>query len=841
MWAPWRDCARPCSNWTLTGAAVGYVGHGMTTATNAVIQRSGAKTAFVTNHGFRDLLLIGRQDRPSLFDIDVVRVPPLVPRELSYGIVGRLDAGGREIEPLDEAQLVEAAADMRARDVEAVAVAFLHAYANPAHERAAKAVLERHLPGVAVCISSDVLREFREFERASTVVLNAFLTPLMERYLGSLSGRLHDTDSGLGVARDTPIMVMEAAGGLMTVETALAKPVHTLLSGPAGGVVAGAHFAGLIGANDVITMDVGGTSTDISLIRNGRPETTRQARIGQVPIRLPTIDINAIGAGGGSIAWIDDGGALRVGPMSAEAVPGPACYGRGGTKPTTSDANLVLGRLGSETRLGGNLRLDPAAARDAIETHVAGPLGIDATAAAVGILRVAHANIVRGIRVVSVERGHDPRQCTLVPFGGAGPMHGTPVARELRIGRLIVPPAPGILCALGQLLADLRHDLVETHIFAYADGNASRAGAIAHRLAEEGDRLLAADGVATDKRAIEVRVEARYVGQSYELPIVFRHRDSRRLGPHRRRFPRRPPPSVRTRRHRGAHRDRGAGGHRHRQGRRTRAAGASPGRRRAVRRGAAGDARCFLRGNGDRPGRRLGGGEDIRAREAAREQHDRGTRGDRGSIGDHGPLPWRPCARACQRRADRGVRAMTDRSVTFDPIALEVLRNALEATAQEMGGVLKLTSFSPNIKERMDASCAIFDARAQLIAQAEHVPIHLGSMLKAVGPTIAAAGPLEPGDVVIVNDPFVGGAHLPDITLVAPVYAEGGLVGYVGDTRAPFRRRRDGAGFHARQVGRDLPGGPGDTAGAALCARRAAGRRDAHDHGQCAHGHGKAR
>jgi N-methylhydantoinase A len=509
-----------------TGAAVGYVGHGMTTATNAVIQRIGAKTAFVTNHGFRDLLLIGRQDRPSLFDIDVVRVPPLVPRELSYGIVGRLDAGGREIMPLDEAQLVEAAVDMRARNVEAVAVAFLHAYANPAHEHAAKAVLVRHLPGVAVCISSDVLREFREFERASTVVLNAFLTPLMERYLGSLSGRLHDTDRGLGVARDTPIMVMEAAGGLMTVETALAKPVHTLLSGPAGGVVAGAHYAGLIGVNDVITMDVGGTSTDISLIRNGRPETTRQARIGQVPIRLPTIDINAIGAGGGSIAWIDDGGALRVGPMSAEAVPGPACYGRGGTKPTTSDANLVLGRLGSETRLGGKLRLDPAAARDAIETHVAGPLGIDATAAAVGILRVAHANIVRGIRVVSVERGHDPRQCTLVPFGGAGPMHGTPVARELRIGRLIVPPAPGILCALGQLLADLRHDLVETHIFAYADGNTSRAGAIAQRLAEEGDRLLAADGVATDKRAIDVRVEARYVGQSYELPITFRHRDS---------------------------------------------------------------------------------------------------------------------------------------------------------------------------------------------------------------------------------------------------------------------------------------------------------------------------
>jgi N-methylhydantoinase A len=510
----------------MAGADVAYVGHGMTTATNAVIQRTGARTAFVTNRGFRDLLLIGRQDRPSLYDIDVVRAPPLVPRELSYGIAGRMDWQGREIEPLNEAQLTEAAADMRARGVEAVAVVFLHAYANPAHERAARAVMERHLPGVAVCISSEILREFREFERASVTVLNAFLTPVMAKYLGSLSARLHDAEVGLGVGRETPIMVMEAAGGLMTIETALAKPVHTILSGPAGGVMAGAHFAAVAGAGNVITMDVGGTSTDISLIRNDRPETTRAARIGQIPVRLPTIDINAIGAGGGSIAWIDDGGALRVGPMSAEAVPGPACYGRGGTRPTISDANLVLGRLGSNTRLGGRMRLDAGAARAAIEAHIAKPLGIDTVAAAAGILRVAHANIVRGIRVVSIERGHDPRECTLVPFGGAGPMHGTPVARELQIGRLVVPPAPGILCALGQLLADLRHDLVETHIFPYYAENAARAVETAARLSDAADRLLEADGVSTDRRLIEVRIEARYVGQSYELAIAFDHRNA---------------------------------------------------------------------------------------------------------------------------------------------------------------------------------------------------------------------------------------------------------------------------------------------------------------------------
>jgi len=506
--------------------AVDYVGHGMTTATNAVIQRKGAKTAFVTNRGFRDLLLIGRQDRPSLFDVDVVRAPPLVPRELCYGVGGRIAAGGREIAPLDREGLVEAAADMRARGVEAVGVLFLHAYANPEHERRAKALLERELPGVVVCISTDVLGEFREFERASTVVLNAFLTPVMADYLGSLSGRLHDVDAGLGVGRDKPIMVMEAAGGLMTLDSARAKPVHTVLSGPAGGVVAGAHFARLVQADPIITMDIGGTSTDISLIRNGRPETTRNAKIGQIPIRLPVIDINAIGAGGGSIAWIDDGGALRVGPISAEAVPGPASYGHGGTRPTITDANLVLGRLHGETRLAGDLKLDADAARKAIETHVAGPLGIDLIAAAAGILRVAHANIVRGIRVVSVERGHDPRLCTLVPFGGAGPMHGTPIARELRIWRVAIPPAPGILCALGQLLSDLRHDLIETHIFPYAPGEDARAASIAGRLIDASDRLLEADRVPADKRQIEVRVDARYVGQSYELPIAFDTRDA---------------------------------------------------------------------------------------------------------------------------------------------------------------------------------------------------------------------------------------------------------------------------------------------------------------------------
>lgn len=501
------------------GRDVGYVGHGTTTTTNAVIQRKGALTAFVTNRGFRDLLLIGRQNRPTLFDLSVVRPAQLVPQELCLTVAGRLGPGGVEIEPLDEEGVRAVAAELAARKVEAVAILFLHSYANPAHERRAQAILEALLPGVPVCISTEVNAEFREYERASTTVLNAYLRPVMHDYLASLGTLLADAEDGLGLAGDRPVMVMDAAGGLMSVESARLKPVHTVLSGPAGGVVASAHVAGLAGIDDIITMDIGGTSTDISLIRKGRPEITRTNTLETVPIRLPVIDINAIGAGGGSIAWIDEGGALRVGPMSAEAVPGPVCYGRGGTRPTVTDANLVLGRFDGESRLGGDLGLDVEAARAAIMRTIAEPLGLDLVAAAAGILRVAHANIVRGIRVVSVERGYDPRDFTLVPFGGAGPMHGSPVARELRMPRVMVPPTPGILCALGQLISDLHHTFAETRIARWRPDGVSDALPAIRAQVDRAVRHLEADGVPAHRRRIEVKIDIRYVGQSYDLPI----------------------------------------------------------------------------------------------------------------------------------------------------------------------------------------------------------------------------------------------------------------------------------------------------------------------------------
>ncbi|MGD9883487.1 MAG: hydantoinase/oxoprolinase family protein, partial [Reyranella sp.] len=502
-----------------TGAEVDYVGHGMTTATNAVIQRKGGRTAFVTNEGFRDLLSIGRQDRPSLYDLTQVRPDPLAARADSYTVAGRIAADGREVTPLDEAGLAAIAARIGQTDVLAVAICFLHAYANPEHERRAKAILSTALPAVVVCCSTEILSEFREYERASTVVLNAYLMPVMHNYLGSLVALLSNPETGLGLGPDRPVMVMEASGGLMTVDTARVKPVHTVLSGPAGGVVASAHVAALSGIRDIVTMDMGGTSTDISLILDAKPQVTRQASLARIPVRIPVIDINAIGAGGGSIAWIDDGGALRVGPISAEAIPGPACYRRGGTRPTVTDANLVLGRFGEDTKLGGDLTLDREAAHRAIKAEIAEPLGLSVVEAAAGIVRVANANMVRGVRVVSVERGHDPRRLTLVPFGGAGPMHGAAVARELAIPRILVPPTPGILCALGMLVSDLRHDLIETHVGSYADFGFVRSQAILTPMVAEARRLLDEDGVPEPRRRVMARVDMRYIGQSYELAV----------------------------------------------------------------------------------------------------------------------------------------------------------------------------------------------------------------------------------------------------------------------------------------------------------------------------------
>ena len=415
-----------------TPPSLRYVVHGTTVATNAIIQRKIARTALITTEGFRDVLEIGRQIRPSLYDIQFEKPVPLVPRPLAFGIPERLDWRGEVLVPLDEDAVRDVARRLGELGVESVAVCLLHAYANPVHEERVGRILDELLPDVAVSLSSNIVPEFREYDRASTVVINAGIQPIVKEYLGSIEGRLRDRGVG------AELLVMQSGGGVLTFESAGERPVFIVESGPAAGVIATSHLARTLGLEDAISFDMGGTTAKVGLVRGGSPQITKQYHVGSVaqpgagaargsgyPIRTPVIELAEIGAGGGSIAWVDTGGALRVGPVSAGAEPGPAAYGHGGQEPTVTDANLVLGRLSAESFLGGELRLDVDAAEKAIRDRCADPLGLDLTTAAYGIVEIANAAMASALRLMSVQRGLDPRVFGLVGFGGRAPCTST--------------------------------------------------------------------------------------------------------------------------------------------------------------------------------------------------------------------------------------------------------------------------------------------------------------------------------------------------------------------------------------------------------------------------------
>jgi N-methylhydantoinase A len=507
----------------LDGREVEAVNHGMTTGTNTVIQRRGARSALITNQNFRDILEIGRQNRPSLYDFFVTKERPLIERENRFTIKGRINYKGQILEDLNEIEIRRVATEIRRRKVKAVAICLLHSYINPLHEQRVRDLITSILGDIPICISSEILPEYREYERFSTTVLNAYLMPVLHRYLTSLEEGLKgdNLESSLNIEPQVPLMIMESSGGVMTAKAGREKPVYTLLSGPAGGVVASTFIGRLTGFQNLITIDMGGTSTDISLILNGRPILTSEGNIEGIPIRVSIIDINAIGAGGGSIAWIDEGGALKVGPQSAEAVPGPACYGQGGGQPTITDANVILGRIDPDYFLGGEMRLNPELAQKVIEERLCGPLKMDLITAALGIVQVANANMVRGIRVVSVERGYDPRDFTLIPYGGAGPLHAVALAKELKIPKVLVPPIPGIFSAMGMLISDIRHDFVLTRIFPAHKVKPEEVEVIFQNLTEKALEMLRKEGVKEEDTVILKYVDVRYVGQSFEIRINF--------------------------------------------------------------------------------------------------------------------------------------------------------------------------------------------------------------------------------------------------------------------------------------------------------------------------------
>ena len=494
--------------------ALGRLVHGTTVSTNTILQRSGADLAMVTSEGFGDVLEIGRTRRmlPSLYDPTFVRPPPLVPRPRRFEIAERRAADGSMLVPLDEEGLAGIAERIRESGAEAVAVCFLHAWADSGNEIRARDVLAQRLPGTWFTTSSEVVPEFREYERFSTTVINAYLLPVIDRYVKALGTRL-DRAGYRG-----PVLTMSSAGGVMDLDTACTLPVRTILSGPAGGVAGATWIAGSVALADFITCDMGGTSTDVCLIESGRPATSTESAFMGYPIKGRQIDINTVGAGGGSIAYIEGGSVLKVGPRSAGADPGPACYGKGGTEPTVTDANVVLGRVGHRP-LGGAIRLDPERARVAV-ADLATRLGIaDVETMAEGIVRLVVAEMANAIREISIERGYDPARFTLVPFGGAGPMHATRIAAELGMRRVLVPLDPGNLSALGLLVSDQRREHVRTFLAPLANLDLD---AVVSALGEQ-ERVGRMEMQASGEEVLEVRfahaLDMRYARQGFELTV----------------------------------------------------------------------------------------------------------------------------------------------------------------------------------------------------------------------------------------------------------------------------------------------------------------------------------
>ncbi|WP_254766904.1 hydantoinase/oxoprolinase family protein [Salinilacihabitans rarus] len=502
---------KACGRAGIEPAGIDSFVHATTVSVNALLERAGARTALVTTAGFRDVLEIARQDRPALYDLDAEKPAPLVPRRRRFAVDERATVDGVE-RPVDPEEVRAIAAEIEAVDAESVAVCFLHAYAHPENERRAASVLREELD-VPVSASHEVLPEFREYERTATTAADAYLAPAVEGYLGRLTERAREVDV-------PEPLVMQANGGVATADAVRERAVATALSGPAAGVVGAAATAGEgegegEAAADAVSFDMGGTSTDVSLVRDGAAERTTDVEIGAVPIRTPTVDVATVGAGGGSIAWTDAGGALRVGPESAGADPGPACYGRGGERPTVTDADVVLGYVGPETALGGELRIDPAAARAALE-RLAEEAGLDGAAeAARGAFRVANATMTRAIRSVTVERGRDPREFDLVAFGGAGPMHAAALAARLDIERVIVPAPAGVLSAYGLLAADETHDALRTVGTTLAEADPEAVESVYDDLAE----TALADATEPDAARVELAADCRYEGQSFELTV----------------------------------------------------------------------------------------------------------------------------------------------------------------------------------------------------------------------------------------------------------------------------------------------------------------------------------
>ena len=751
--------------------------HGMTVGTNALLEERGARTALIATRGFADVLEIARQDRPSLYHLCAPKPAPLVAPELKLEAAERTGPEGI-VEPLEEGEPERLAAALAEAGAETVAICLLFSYLDPTHERRLAEALRERLPDLHVSASHEVLPRFREYERASTTAIDAYLSPLLGRYLG----RLTEATEKAGLPAP---QVMLSSGGVAPAGEAARAGAWSVLSGPAGGAVGAGLLARLSGDGNALGFDMGGTSCDVCVVEDGAVRRTDSRTIGGRPIQLPTVDVHTVGAGGGSIGWRDPGGALRVGPRSAGAVPGPACYGRGGTEPTVTDANLLLGNLAADSTLAGGVALDAEAAEKAIGA-LAAELGLDPLETAAGIVRVANQEMVRALRVVTVERGVDPRGFALLPFGGAGPMHAAAIAEELGIERLLCPRAGGVLSAFGLCASDRRRDTARTVMLSGDDLSAAR-------IASAVDELREAAEAGLDGARAEVVYGMRYAGQAFELPVPGDPE---------------PDPADLIARFEEAHEERY--GHRDPDGEvvlvdirlalvldgpEPRPAAASKSALEESTRKVRFDDNWIdtpvLRGEPE-SGRTATGPVIFELPEAtlvlppswSAEVDAHGTilatritpEGDEGDPGRTSQFVREGSPSSPPARGSEDPEHPNSEHKKIDPITLQVMIGGLRAVTEEMGATLIRSAYSANIKERHDCSTALFDASGELVMQAEHIPVHLGSMPDAVAAVLGEEH--EPEVEWILNDPFRGGTHLPDITLVSPVFVAGELFGF---------------------------------------------------------------
>ena len=772
------------------GAADSFV-HGSTTAINTAIERTGARTALITTRGMRDVYEIARDNRIDAYNLFFKRAAPFTPRHLIFEVDERLDQRGELVTAFNDQQAGEVAAKIATLEVESVAICFLHSYVNPEHEQRMAEIVKKALPGVYVTISSDVLREYREYERTSTTALNSYIGPRVSKYLGDLDDIL--ANGGF----KGRLLIMQSNGGVMSPAVAKQLPVAMMESGPVGGVIAAAEVGKALGYSNVIAFDMGGTTAKTSAIRDGVPEIAQGYIIGGRstghPVMLPVVDIVEVGTGGGSIAWIDPVGALRVGPKSAGGQPGPIAYGWGGTEPTITDCNALLGRINPARFLGGEMPLDLDGANKGLQDKVSGKLGMNTVETALGVLRIAENAMSLAVREVSVERGYDPRDFVMVAMGGAGPLHGVAVARELHIPTVIIPRLPAHFSAFGMILADLRHDYVRTVFRPIVDLDFAMVQAIFDELIGQGEKVLADEGVTKGAMAFERFVDVRYVGQEFTLQVPVTAQII-------------------------AQADREAIRHGYNE-------------MHKLRYGQSAEAepveivniRVVARGRRERPkfppidageatnkNAALVGERDIYWEDAGKpvktkiynrdlltpditiagpaiiEEYASTTvihPGDSARAAPSGELiitvaPPKP--RDTTGDTKKGAKSKAAKP-QVDPITLEVIRNALPAFANEMMSVVQYAAYSPFIYEVKDYCVGIYDVKGRIMGQGEGgVAMFLADIPVVVKDAIRHYGieNIHPGDVLCFNHAKIQGSHPNHINIMTPFFVDGEIVAF---------------------------------------------------------------